>query len=50
MNLHKMAENWNGQVAKLCNWTIGRWESVADKGDVKATRRDYQLPSFKPRK
>ncbi|MGA3116185.1 MAG: hypothetical protein ABSF90_17330 [Syntrophobacteraceae bacterium] len=50
MNLHKMAENWNGQVAKLCNWTINRLESAADKGDVKATQTECQQPSVKPRK
>ena len=38
MNLNQMAENWNGLVTKLCNWTINRLESVADKGDVKSTQ------------
>ena len=50
MNLHQMAEDWNGQVTKLCNWTIDRLESPSDKGDVKATQKDYQLTSVKPRK
>jgi len=50
MNLHQIAENWNGQVAKLCNWTINRLESVADKGDVKGTQIYCELPSVKPRK
>ncbi len=50
MTLNQIAENWNGQVTKLYNWTINRLESAADKGDVKATQTDYQLPSFKPRK
>ncbi len=49
MNLHQMAENWNGQVAKLCNWTIDRLERAADNSDVKTTQTDCQLPSVKPR-
>ena len=50
MNLNQIAENWNGQVAKLCNWTIKRLESAADKGDAKAMQTDCQLPSVKARK
>ena len=47
MSWNQIAENWNGQVAKLCNWTIKRLESAADKGDVKAMQTDCQLPSVK---
>ena len=50
MNLSQIAENWNGQVAKLYDWTINRLESAADKGDVKATQTDCRLPSVKARK
>ena len=50
MNWNQIAENWNGQVTKLYNWTINRLETAADKGNVKATQTDYQLPSVKPRK
>jgi hypothetical protein len=50
MNCHQLIENWNGQVTKLCNWTINRLESAADKGDVKATQTDWRLPSVKPSK
>ncbi len=50
MNLHKMAENWNGQVTKLCNWTIDQLESAAGKGDVQTTQTECQQPSVKPRK
>ncbi len=50
MNLHQIAESWNGQVAKLCNWTINRLEGAADQGDVNATRTDRRQPSVKPRK
>jgi hypothetical protein len=46
MGLNRIAENWNGQVGKLFNWTINRLASVADKGDVKAIR----LPSVKTSK
>jgi hypothetical protein len=49
VNCHQLIGNWNGQVAKLCNWAIDRLESVADKGDVKATLTDCQLPSVKAR-
>jgi hypothetical protein len=48
MNWNQIAENWNGQVTKLCNWTIDRLESAADKGGVKATQTDCQQPSVKP--
>ena len=48
MNCHQLIENWNGQVTKLCNWTINELESAADKGGVKATQTDCQLPSVKP--
>ncbi len=50
MNWNQIAENWNGQVTKLYNWTINRLESTADKDDVKTTQTDCRLPSFKPRK
>jgi hypothetical protein len=50
MNWNQIAENWNGQVAKLCKWTINRLESSADNDDVKATQTFCQLPSVKPRK
>ncbi len=50
MNCHQFIENWNGQVAKLCNRTINRLESSFGKGDVKATQTDYRLPSVKARK
>ena len=50
MNLHQMAENWNEQVTKLCNWTIDRLESPADKGDLKTTQTACQLSSVKPRR
>jgi hypothetical protein len=48
MNWIQIAENWNGQVTKLYNWTIKRLESDADKSDVKATHTNYQLPSVNP--
>jgi hypothetical protein len=38
MSCHQLIENWNGRVTKLCNWTINRLESDADKTDVKTTR------------
>ncbi len=50
MNWNQIAENWNGQVTKLCNWSIKRLENAADKGDVKATQIYRQLPLVKPRK
>jgi predicted deacetylase len=50
MNCHQLIENWNEQVARFCNRTIGRLESAADKGDVKATQTDYRLRSVKARK
>jgi hypothetical protein len=50
MNCHQLIGNWNGQVAKLCNWTINRLERAADKDNEKATRTDSQLPSVKARK
>jgi len=37
MNCHQLIGNWNGQVARLCNWTINRLESTVDKGDLKTT-------------
>ncbi len=50
MNCHQLIGNWNGQVAKLCNWAINRLESAADKGDVETTQTDCQLLSVKPSK
>ena len=50
MNLNQIAEDWNEQVGKLYDWTINRLVSAADKGDVKTTQTDCQLPSVKPRK
>ncbi len=43
MSLNQIAENWNGQVGRLFNWTINRLANAADKNDVKA----IQLPSIK---
>jgi hypothetical protein len=48
MNWIQIAENWNAQVTKLCNWTIDRLESAADKVGVKAAQTDSQLTSVKP--
>jgi hypothetical protein len=50
MNLAQIAENWNGQVTKLFNWSINRLQTTADKSNVKATRTDYRLPSVKERR
>jgi|GEM_PF-2580447 hypothetical protein len=50
MRWNQIAEDWNGQVTKLCNWTINRFENTADEGDVKAARTDCRLPSVKIRK
>jgi hypothetical protein len=47
MNWNQIAENWNGRVTKLYNWTINRLESAADNGDVKATPTYCQLASVK---
>ena len=47
MNLAQIAENWNGQVTKLFNWTINRLENAAHNDDLKATQTDYQLLSVK---
>jgi hypothetical protein len=49
MKWNQIAENWNGRVTKLCNWTIDRLESPYNKGDVKTTQTGCQLPSVKPR-
>ncbi|MDR3567453.1 MAG: hypothetical protein P4L43_05425 [Syntrophobacteraceae bacterium] len=48
MSWNQIAENWNGQVTKLYNWTINRLESAADKSDVKKSQTDYPQPSVKP--
>ena len=48
MSCHQLIGSWNGQVAKLCNWAINRLESAVDKGDVKTTQADCQLPSINP--
>lgn len=48
MTLHQIAENWNGQVAKLCNWAINSLDSASDKDDVETTRTDRQRASVKP--
>ncbi len=50
MNWNQIAENWNGQVTKLYNWTINRLESAADKSDLKTTQTDSHLATVKPRK
>jgi hypothetical protein len=47
MSWNQIAENWNGQVTKLFNWTINRLESAADKTDVRTTQTHCQLPSVK---
>ena len=47
MNLAQIAENWNGQVTKLFNWTINRLEGAAGKHDVKTAQTDYQVLSAK---
>jgi hypothetical protein len=50
MSWDQIAENWNGQVGRLYNWTINRLASAAEKGDVKAMQTDCHLPSVKARK
>ena len=50
MSWDQIAENWNGQVGKLINWTINRLASAPDKGDVKAMQTGCQLLSVKARK
>ncbi len=50
MKLGQIAENWNGQVTKLYNWTIRRLEGAADEVDEKTTPTDYQQASVKPRR
>ena len=49
MTLHQIAENWNGQVTKLCNWTINRFESAADKDYVMTARTGSHRATVKPR-
>lgn len=49
MNLSQIADNWNGQVTKLYNWTINRLESAADRSDVQTIQPDYEPASVKPR-
>ncbi len=48
MTLHQIAENWNGQVAKLCNWAINSLDSASDKDDEETTRTDCHPASVKP--
>ena len=43
MRWGQIAENWNGQVGKLYNWSIKRLAGAAD-------RTDCRLPSIKARK
>ena len=50
MKLGRIAENWNGQVTRLYNWTIKRLESAADEGDEKTAPVDYQQASVNPRR
>ncbi|MDR3553480.1 MAG: hypothetical protein P4L55_01870 [Syntrophobacteraceae bacterium] len=49
MNWSQIAENWNGQLTKLYDWTINRLASSADKSDVKTTQTDYPPASVTPR-
>jgi hypothetical protein len=44
----QIADNWNGQVTKLFNWSINRLQTTAVESDVKATQTDCKPPSFKP--
>lgn len=44
----QVADNWNGQVTKLFNWSINRLQTAAVESNVKATQADYELPPVKP--